>query len=109
MPKMNKFDFKGEEQYLSKTGEMKMLKDIFEQGKEQTKQKIIEVINNLKNPYPLDIFPKIELSPFQTKQLNNFLLSDYYLGFSLDQLSAELMRRARENVINEIKKEIEEK
>jgi len=106
MPKMNKFDFKGEEQYLSKTGEMKMLKDIFEQGKEQTKQKIIEVINNLKNPYPLDIFPKLELTQRQSEDINDFLWRYYRITF--DRLSAEIMRRARENVKQELLKSIEE-
>jgi|GEM_PF-3110713 len=39
--KKDKFDFEGEEQYKSKTGEMKMLKDIFEQGKKEEKKKIL--------------------------------------------------------------------
>ena len=82
--------------------------EAFMNGRKAERKDILEIIKNLKNPYPLDIFPKIELSPFQTKQLNNFLLSDYYLGFSLDQLSAELMRRARENVKQELLKSIEE-
>ena len=63
-----------------------------------------DAVENLKNPYPLDIFPKIELNDYQTIELNNFFLHNAYFGFAFDRLSAELMRRARENVKLELLK-----
>jgi len=71
------------------------------------KQKIIEEIENLPNPYPLDIFPKVELDGYETEMLNIFLKTK--LHCSLDRLSAELMRRARETCKLEILKVIGEK
>jgi len=71
------------------------------------KQKIIEEIENLPNPYPLDIFPRIELKDFQTQQINDFLNINFKFGF--DRLSAELMRRARENCKLDILKSLGEK
>ena len=70
-------------------------------------QKIIEDINNLPNPYPLDLFPKLDLREYQTKRLNNFLISSF--DFTFDRLSAELMRRARENCKLDILKSLGEK
>ncbi len=79
---------------------------ILKEVREQTKQKIIEVIKKLKNPYPLDIFPKLELTSHQSQAINNYLKA--YFDFPLDRLSAEMMRRARENVKQELLKSIEE-
>jgi hypothetical protein len=74
------------------------------QGKE-----VKDAVENLPNPYPEDIFPKLELSEFQTIEINNFLLHNSYFGFAFDRLSAELMRRARENLIKELLKVLGEK
>ena len=79
----------------------------FDLGIQSQKQKIIEEINNLSNPYPLDIFPKVELSEFQSHTINDFLCS--HLRVTLDGLSAELMRRARETCKLEILKTLGEK
>ena len=68
------------------------------------KDDVLKLINELPNPYPEDIFPKLELSEFQTQTINDFLLSN--LRFPLDRLSAELMRRARENLKEELKSKI---
>ncbi len=69
-------------------------------GIQDERERIIEIINNIENPYPLDIFPKVELSEFQSHTINDFLCSN--LRITLDGFSAELMRRARENLIKEI-------
>lgn len=60
-----------------------------------------EYLENLPNPYPEDIFPKLELSGEQTRRLNNFCID--VLGCTLDKFSAELMRRGRNNLIKEFK------
>jgi hypothetical protein len=69
-------------------------------------QEFIELIENIKNPYPEDIFPKIELSEFQTHTINDFLCS--HLRITLDSFSAELMRRARNNLKEELKQKLGE-
>jgi len=79
----------------------------FNKGIQSGRKKIIEEINNLSNPYPLDIFPKVELSEFQSHTINDFLCS--HLRVTLDGLSAELMRRARETCKLEILKTLGEK
>jgi hypothetical protein len=82
------------------------IEEILNKVLQSQKQKMIEEIENLPNPYPLDIFPKLELSEFQTQTINDFLASN--LRFHFDRLSAELMRRARENCKLDILKVIGE-
>ena len=81
----------------------KQIEDIKEQGRNDA----IEIIKEMKNPYPLDLFPKIELDKGQSNGIDEFLRRVY--GFSLDRLSAELMRRARENVKQELLNSLGEK
>ena len=71
---------------------------------QECKKMFEDVVEKLKNPYPEDIFPKLNLSEFQTHIINDFLLSN--LRFSFNKLSAEIMRRARENVKQELLKEV---
>ena len=68
-------------------------------------QEFEKMILELPNPYPYDIYPKLELSDFQSQSINDFLLSN--LKFPIDRLSAEMMRRARENVKQELLKEVQ--
>jgi hypothetical protein len=72
----------------------------FDKGVKATQKWFIEKIDNLKNPYPEDVFPKIELSEFQAHTINDFLCS--HLRITLDGFSAELMRRARNNLLEEL-------
>ena len=62
-------------------------------------QLLKEGIENLPNPYPLDIFP--ELTKTDLEYLN-YIFNKSHL--TLDRVSASLMRRARENVKEEILK-----
>ena len=80
--------------------------EAFMNGRKAERKDILEIIKNLKNPYPYDIFPKLELSTFEGQGISRFL--ETYYGFKLDRLSAEIMRRARENVKQELLKSIEE-
>jgi len=77
----------------------------FNLGIQFQNQKIIEEIESLHNPYPLDIFP--ELTRQQLFDINILLRNNF--NFSLDRLSAELMRRARENCKLDILKSLGEK
>jgi len=81
--------------------------EYIKEGRQIEKQKIIEEIENLPNPYPLDIFPK--LKDWQLREINNWLLRTKGFEFPLDRLSAELMRRARENVKQELLNSLGEK
>ena len=77
---------------------------IFKENK--LKKEIEEIIKELelRNPYPIDVFPKLELNSHQTLAINDFLVMNFKI--SLDRLSAELMRRARVNLIEELKSKI---
>jgi len=75
-------------------------KRLIEQGKQEERQRLAKEIKNIKNPYPKDVFPKVELNEFQSHTINDFLCS--HLRITLDGFSAELMRRARD----ELKKEV---
>lgn len=68
------------------------------------KKEILEIIENLPNPYPTDIFPEINQKIFE--EINKELQKKF--KFPLDRLSAELMRRARNNLKEDIIKEIKE-
>lgn len=70
----------------------------------QYSEDIIREIENIENPYPEDIFPEIKLTKFLTNEVNYILKTKF--GFSLDRLSAELMRRARSNFKEQIKQSI---
>lgn len=67
-------------------------------------KEMLDVIDKLENPYPIDIFPKLELSEFQEQVINDFLISNF--RFPLDRLSAELMRRTRNNLKEQLKSSI---
>ncbi len=68
---------------------------------EQT-QEIIKLIDEIKNPYPEDLFPEIHEELFE--EINQELINKF--EFPLDRLSANLMRKARENLKEELKKNI---
>jgi hypothetical protein len=72
----------------------------FKKGIEQGRKEAIKIIEEMKNPYPEDIFPKLDIREFQTIRINDFLIRCF--SFTFDRLSAELMRRARENVKKEL-------
>ena len=76
-----------------------------EKGYNKVKQEIINLINNIENPYPEDIFPKIEKG--ELKLVEVFLLKQVP-RISMDKLSAHLMRIARENLKEDIIKLIKE-
>ena len=68
---------------------------------DKTLKEVVDVIDELKNPYPEDIFPKVELSKTGTEKVSRFFGRE--ISISLDRFSASLMRKARENVKEEIK------
>ena len=73
-------------------------------GFEQAEKEMIEKINSLENPYPTDIFLKTELSKTGTEKVNKFFRNE--IGITLDNFSANLMRKARENLKEELIKSI---
>ena len=77
-----------------------IINETFINGRLAERKEIIKIIKDLKNPYPLDLFPKLKLSEFQTHTINDFLCS--HLRITLDGFSAEIMRIARENVKQEL-------
>ena len=60
------------------------------------------LIKNVKNPYPIDVFPEIHEELLE--EINQELMNKF--EFPLDRLSAHLMRIARENLKEEILKKI---
>ena len=66
------------------------------------KSEINVLIDNLENPYPIDVFPK--LSEFDLEMITRDF--EDYFRISVDRFSAELMRRARDNLKHEIKDKI---
>jgi len=66
------------------------------------KECILKMIAEIKNPYPLDIFPEIHEELFE--EINQELINKF--EFPLDRLSASLMRKARENLIEELNTEV---
>lgn len=64
-------------------------------------RKMVSKAIDEREPYPEDIFPPLNLSEFQTHTINDFLTSN--LRFPLDRLSAEMMRRSRNNFKAELK------
>lgn len=76
----------------------------YEDGYNQAIKDILKILDDLENPYPEDIFPK--LTKLELDKINALLES--VLKFPLDRLSAELMRRARNNLIEELKKKLEQ-
>jgi hypothetical protein len=78
----------------------------FKQGKEQERKRILEIIQEMPNPYPTDIFPELTET-----MLNNIkeVLSKKFLAFPFDRISANLMRRARNTLLDDLKQQIEEK
>ena len=92
---------------FSKSNPARLLfEDALGAGQEAERERILEGIENIKNVYPEDIFPKIELEEWQRDKLNEFLESNF--GFPIDRFSAELMRRARNNLCEELTKQIKE-
>jgi hypothetical protein len=64
-------------------------------------KRVIKIIREVekKNPYPYDIFPKLEES--RIKLIGKSFYTNF--GISLDRFSAHLMRISRNNVIEQIK------
>ena len=63
-----------------------------------------KMIDEIENPYPEDIFPKLseeEINLVKVILKRNSIIS-------MDRLSADLMRRARETLKEELKSEIKE-
>jgi hypothetical protein len=74
--------------------------------KKARKETLIEVekmIDEIKNPYPTDIFPEITSKSFKEIQE---VLNEKFLGFPFDRISANLMRRARINFKEELKQQL---
>ena len=78
---------------------------LLKEALQSQKQKIIEEIENLPNPYPEDIF--LPVSKEEYTAIHNLLLKHF--NFPLDRLLADLMRIARENCKLDILKVIGEK
>ena len=75
---------------------------IKEEGKVSALEDVLDLINKLKDPYPLDVFRGLESEDI----VKMYDLIKKETNISPDRLSAHLMRIARENVKEELKKEI---
>ena len=62
-----------------------------------------KMIDEIKNPYPTDIFPEITEKTFKDIQK---VLNEKFLGFPFDRISANLMRRARNILKDELKQSL---
>ena len=79
-------------------GERLVIIDVLKARLEQSEE-VLKLINEIKNPYPEDIFPEIHEELFE--EINQELQNKF--EFPLDKLSASLMRKARENLKKELK------
>jgi hypothetical protein len=73
-------------------------------GRKQALADVMKIIDELKNPYPLDIFPKVDENKME--RIHDLLIQD--MKMPLDRLSAELMRRARNIMKEELKSKLQE-
>jgi len=107
------FGFKDEEPLLNilpeltpdTEGERRLVcwgENILFKAKLQQSEDFVKMIDEIKNPYPEDIFPEIHEELFE--EIIQELINKF--EFPLDRLSASLMRKARENLIEELKKEV---
>jgi hypothetical protein len=78
----------------------------YKSGYDKALEEVEKMINEIKNPYPTDIFPEITERAWKDIQK---VLNDKFLGFPFDRISANLMRRARINLTEELKQELKEK
>lgn len=90
-----------------KRGEALVLQAVaFIEGENQAllsqKQEFEKMIDEIENPYPIDIFPK--LTQTDLDKVNALL--EQVLKFPLDRLSAEMMRKARNNLKEELKQKL---
>ena len=72
------------------------------EGIERERDRILRLIDELKNPYPEDVFPK--LTKEHLRIINESLLHN--LNIPLDRLSAHLMKLGRDNLKEELKQKI---
>jgi hypothetical protein len=84
--------------------EKEYINNAYETGTLDTIDKVKKIIDNLENPYPEDIFP--ELTRIDLEYVNHVFNKSY---LKLDRVSASLMRKARKNLIEEIKQKLGEK
>jgi len=81
------------------------LRQAIEQALSSQRDEFEKIINKIENPYPEDIFPKLseeEINLVKVILKRNSIIS-------MDRLSAELMRRARETLKEEIKSKLRRK
>jgi hypothetical protein len=73
-------------------------KKSFEKGYTKAKKEILKLINNIKNPYPLDVFPRLESEDvtFVVEKIKD------NSAISPDRYAAHLMRIARENLKDDL-------
>lgn len=68
------------------------------QTRSKVEKEILNKIKNISNPYPDDVFPSITKKELE-KISDNF---QFHFGISLDRFSAELMRRSRKVLLEDI-------
>jgi len=78
---------------------------LVEKAIQEAKKEFKDAVENLENPYPFNIF--LPVSKEEYTAIHNLLLKHF--NISLDRISADLMRIARENVKQELLKALEEK
>lgn len=71
-------------------------------GQLASQERCLNMIEELPNPYPTDIFP--EISHLDYIKIHQMLLSKF--NISLDRVSADLMRRARKTMKEELTQKI---
>ena len=75
-------------------------------GKEEGKKEALDIINEIPNPYPTDIFP--ELTKEELKYISRLLENADRYKFTLDRLSAHIMRTTLNNFKEYFKGKIDE-
>ena len=68
----------------------------------QTLKDVVKLIEEVKNPYPTDVFPEIHEELLE--EINHELMNKF--EFPLDRLSAHLMRLARNTLKEELKQKL---
>jgi hypothetical protein len=76
----------------------------YQQALLSQKQEFEKILDEIENPYPIDIYPEINEEIF--KEIHKELEEKFKMP--LDRLSANLMRRARETLKEELKSKLKE-
>lgn len=74
----------------------------YKDGAKDKQKDVLKLIDEVKNPYPEDIF--LPVSKGEYTAIHNLLLKHF--NIPLDRVSADLMRRARNTLKEELKSQL---